>query len=258
MLLENKVAVITGGTRGIGFGIAQAFVKEGASVVITGRSREKGEKAIAELGSPEATAFLSGDATDKHSIEEALAVAVDRFGHLDILVNNVGGADQFSPVALMTDEVWERGLLFNLTTAFYASRKALEYMLPRKTGRIINMSSVEGKHGKPYIVQYVTAKHAINGFTKGLSKEVAVDGITVNALCPGLVITDLVHESASAAAASAGISTDDFLAQYASESAVGRPITVEEVAALAVVVASDAGSGITGALLSVDGGTAAY
>ena len=132
---------------------------------------------------------------------------MSQFGRLDILVNNVGGADEFAPVAVMTDEVWERGLLFNLTSAFYASRKALEHMLPQRSGRIINMSSVEGKHGKPFIVQYVTAKHALNGFTKGLSKEVATEGITVNALCPGLVITDLINESASVAARAAGIST---------------------------------------------------
>jgi 3-hydroxybutyrate dehydrogenase len=258
MQLENKVAVITGGTRGIGFGIAQAFVREGASVVLTGRSQEKGDKALAELGTPDKTAFVAGDSTNRDDIEEALEYAVSRFGQLDILVNNVGGADEFAPVAVMSDEIWERGLLFNLTSAFYASRKALEYMLPRKTGRIINMSSVEGKHGKPFIVQYVTAKHAINGFTKGLSKEVATEGITVNALCPGLVITDLVVQSAAAAAGSAGISTEAFLEQYAAEGAIKRPITVEEVAAMAVVVASDAGSGITGALLSIDGGTAAY
>jgi 3-hydroxybutyrate dehydrogenase len=258
MQLDNKVAVITGGTRGIGFGIAQAFVTEGASVVLTGRSQEKGDKALAELGKPDKTAFVAGDSTNRGDVEAALDYAVSRFGQLDILVNNVGGADEFAPVAAMTDEIWERGLLFNLTSAFYASRKALEYMLPRKTGRIINMSSVEGKHGKPFIVQYVTAKHALNGFTKGLSKEVATEGVTVNALCPGLVVTDLVHQSASLAASAAGVTTEAFLDQYAAEGAIKRPITVEEVAALAVVVASDAGSGITGALLSVDGGTAAY
>jgi len=107
-------------------------------------------------------------------------------------------------------------------------------------------------------VQYLTGKHALNGFTKGLSKEVATEGITVNAICPGLVITDLVQASAAPAAESAGMSTEAFLQQYAAEAALGRPITVEEVAALAVLVASPGGSGITGALLSVDGGTAAY
>jgi 3-hydroxybutyrate dehydrogenase len=258
MQLDNRVALITGGTRGIGFGIASAFIAEGASVVITGRSQEKGDKALAELGQPERAAFIAGDGTSRESIEAAIEGTVSRFGRLDILVNNVGGADEFAPVAAMSDEVWERGLLFNLTSAFYASRKALEYMLPQKHGRIINMSSVEGKHGKPFIVQYVTAKHALNGFTKGLSKEVATEGITVNAICPGLVVTDLVRESAAAAAGSAGISTETFLDQYAAEAALGRAITPAEVAAMALLLASDAGSGVTGALLSVDGGTAAY
>ncbi len=100
----------------------------------------------------------------------------------------------------MTDEVWDSGLQFNLTSAFYASRKALQHVPPQKSGRIINMSSLEGKHGKPFIVQYLTAKHALNGFTKGLSKDVATEGITVNAICPGLVITDLVQASAAPAA----------------------------------------------------------
>jgi 3-hydroxybutyrate dehydrogenase len=258
MQLHGKTAVVTGGTRGIGFGIALAFLREGANVMLTGRSKENGAKALAELGDGDRTAFCAGDATDRTSIDAALETAVSRFGQLDILVNNVGGAEDFAPVAAMSDEVWERGLLTNLTSAFMASRKALTYMLPRQSGRIINVSSVEGKHGKPFIVQYVTAKHGLNGFTKGLAKEVGAQGITVNALCPGLVITDLVMQQAKAAAAAAGISTDEFLQQYSAESAVARPITKEEVAALAVLLASDAGSGITGALLSVDGGTAAY
>lgn len=258
MKLDGKVAVITGGTRGIGFGIASAFVQNGASVLLTGRSQEKGEKALAELGSPERTVFVAGDGTDRASIENALNAAVSRFGRLDILVNNMGGADQFAPVAAMSDEIWERGLLFNLTSAFYASRKALEFMLPQQDGRIINISSVEGKHGKPFIAQYVAAKHGLNGFTKALSKEVATDGITVNALCPGLVLTDLIRHSASLAAEAGGSTEEDLLGQYTAEAAVGRFITPEEVAAMAVLLASDAGSGITGALLSVDGGTAAY
>lgn len=258
MQLKDKVALVTGGTRGIGFGIAAAFLAEGASVVITGRSQDKGDKALAELGQSERAVFVAGDGTDRESIEAAIDGTVSRFGRIDVLVNNIGGADAFAPVAVMSDELWERGLLFNLTSAFYASRKALQYMLSQQHGRIINMSSVEGKHGKPFIVQYVTAKHALNGFTKGLSKEVAAEGVTVNAICPGLVITDLIKESAAAAAGSAGVSAEAFLDQYAAEAALGRAITPAEVAAMAVLLASDAGSGITGALLSVDGGTAAY
>jgi 3-hydroxybutyrate dehydrogenase len=258
MQLKDKVAVVTGGTRGIGFGVAKAFLNEGASVLIVGRSPEKGEKALAELGYPNRVMFLACDATDRPSVDAMIDACVARFGTIDILVNNVGGATAFAPIAVMDDETWQQGLLFNVTAAFFASRKALGTMLPRKSGRIINMSSVEGKHGKPFIVQYVTAKHALNGFTKGLSKEVGPEGITVNALCPGLVVTDLVTEQAEAAARSAGITTDQFLAQYASESAMNRVNTVEEIAAVAVLVASDAGSGINGAMISIDGGTAAY
>lgn len=183
---------------------------------------------------------------------------MSRFGRLDILVNNVGGADEFAPVAGMSDEAWERGLSVNVTSAFYASRKALQYMVPQQSGRIINMSSIEGKHGKPFLAQYVAAKHALNGFTKSLSKGVVREGVTVNSLCPGLVTTDQIRESSAAAARAAGLDAAVFLEQFSSESALGRPITAEEVAAIAVLVASDAGSGITGALLSVDGGTAAY
>lgn len=258
MQLKDKIAVVTGGTRGIGFGIARAFLDEGATVVITGRNADKGDKALAELGRPERASFLESDATDRASVDSTLDDVVARFGHIDILVNNVGGATSFAPIAVMDDDTWQQGLLLNVTSAFYTSRKALESMLPRKAGRIINISSVEGKHGKPFIVQYVTAKHALNGFTKGLSKEVATEGITVNALCPGLVVTDLVTDQAELAARSAGITAEEFLAQYAAESASKRVNTVEEVAAVAVLLASDAGSGINGAMISVDGGTAAY
>jgi NAD(P)-dependent dehydrogenase (short-subunit alcohol dehydrogenase family) len=258
MQLKDKIAVVTGGTRGIGFGIAKAFLDEGATVVITGRSQDKGDKALAELGRPTTAVFVACDATDRTSVDVLLGDVVARFGRIDILVNNVGGATAFAPIAAMDDQTWEQGLLFNVTSAFYASRKALGSMLAQKSGRIINISSVEGKHGKPFIVQYVTAKHALNGFTKGLSKEVAPEGITVNALCPGLVVTDLVTEQAEFAARSAGITTEQFLEQYAAESASKRVNTVEEVAVVAVLLASDAGSGINGAMISVDGGTAAY
>lgn len=258
MQLENKVAVVSGGTRGIGFGIAKAFVAEGAAVLVTGRSDVKGKEAVEVLGGSNHVAFEVADGADRASVDAAIEAAVARFGKLDIIVNNVGGATEFAPVAMMSDEIWEKGLTLNVTSAFYGSRKALEYMLPQKSGRIINISSVEGKHGKPFIVQYVAAKHALNGFTKGLSKEVATEGVTVNAICPGLVITDLINEQAGVAAQAAGVSKEAFLQQYAQEAAVGRPNTPEEIAAMAVLLASDAGSGITGALLSVDGGTAAY
>jgi NAD(P)-dependent dehydrogenase (short-subunit alcohol dehydrogenase family) len=131
-------------------------------------------------------------------------------------------------------------------------------MLPSRWGRVINISSVEGKHGKAVFTPYTAAKHAINGFTKSVAREVGTEGVTVNAICPGLVITDIIRSNGPATAETMGMTFDEMVAMFSRDSALQRPVTVEEVAALAVLLASDAGSGITGAIMSVDGGTAQY
>ena len=256
--LNGKVAAITGGTRGIGRGIADAFLREGAKVAINGRSAEKGAQALAEMNSGTDAVFFQGDVLRQADVNAFIEQTVERFGRIDILVCNAGGAGGFAPVVDMTDEAWQLAIDWNLNHTFWAMRKALKYMIPQQSGRIINISSVEGKHGKPGISGYVTTKHAINGLTKSAAKEVGTLGITVNAICPGLILTDIVAETGAAAAASMGLTFDGMIEQFASESAIKRPNTVEEVAAMAVLLASDAASGITGALLSVDGGTAAY
>src|SRR4051794_14886269 len=259
MQLEGKVAVVTGGSAGIGLAIAEAFVREGAKVVITGRDAVRGDKAIASLGAPDSTAFVVADAETNGSIEHVLDEAVARFGRIDIMVNNAGGAEGLGePVVTLSDEVWDRTIKWNVYSTFWGTRAALRHMIPQGSGRILNMSSIEGKHGKPIVTPYVTAKHAINGFTKATAKEVAKDGITVNALCPGIILTDAVINGGKSAAAGLGITFDELIAMFTSESAIGRPITVEEVAAVAVLLASDASSGVTGALWSIDGGTAGY
>jgi NAD(P)-dependent dehydrogenase (short-subunit alcohol dehydrogenase family) len=258
MTLDHKVAVITGGTGGIGFGIACAFVGAGANVLVTGRNVERGEKAVAELGGETRAVFFAGDVMDQASVERCVDRAVEIFGRLDILVNNSGGATEFGLVADMTDSAWEQALRWNLTAPFWACRRALKYMQPQRSGRIINISSVEGKHGRPAIAQYVAAKHGLIGLTKALAQEVGTLGITVNAICPGLVMTPLIREQSAGPAALQNLSPEEFLQGYANDAAVKRFITTDEVAAMAVLVASDAGSGITGAALSVDGGTAGY
>ncbi|MDG2276977.1 MAG: SDR family oxidoreductase, partial [Pseudomonadales bacterium] len=125
-------------------------------------------------------------------------------------------------------------------------------------GRVINISSTEGKIGKPVFTAYSTAKHAINGMTKSVAQEVGASGVTVNAICPGLVITDIVKDNGPATADAMGISFAEMVDLFAQDAAIKRPNTVEEVAAMAVLLASEAGGGITGASLSVDGGTAPY
>lgn len=258
MQLQDRVAVVTGGTAGLGRGIAEAFLREGAKVVLNGRSQEKGDKVLAELGAGDRAVFRQGDVMVQADIESLVDYAVEHFGRIDIMVNNAGGTGNAQPIALMSDEEWALNMKWNVDSTFFGTRRALQHMLPNKFGRIINMSSVEGKHGKAVLSGYVTAKHAINGFTKCAAKEVGTEGITVNALCPGLVITDIVRENGPRTAAAMGITFDEMVDLFASESAIKRPNTVEEVAAMAVLLASDVGAGITGALLSIDGGTAAY
>ena len=223
MQLQDRVAVITGGTTGIGRGIAKAFLRDGAAVVLNGRSKAKGDAAVTELGTGDRVVFRAGDATRKEDVEEVVDFAVDHFGRLDILVNNAGGALDTRPVAETTDQEWDLVMRWNLYSTFSATRRALIHMLPQHSGRIINMSSVEGKHGKAVLAGYTAAKHAVNGFTKATAKEVGTEGITVNALCPGLVLTDIIRENGPRTAEAMGISFDDLVDMFVQDSAIKRP-----------------------------------
>ncbi|NYG59553.1 3-hydroxybutyrate dehydrogenase/3-oxoacyl-[acyl-carrier protein] reductase [Nocardioides daedukensis] len=257
--LQGKVALVTAATGGIGRGIAEALLAQGASVVMTGRSPEKGAKALAEIGLPDRTAFLAGDARDKDEVAGWVAGAVERFGRLDILVNNAGGSDGFALVHELSDEAWDNAFTFIVDSAFWATRAALPVMLEQGSGRVVNISSVEGKMGnKAAVSHYISAKHAMNGFTKAVAFEYGQQGITSNAICPGAVETERTKEIGPAFAAENGLTYEEYLADYAKDAATGRLNTVEEVGAMAVLLAGPAGGGITGALLNVDGGTAPY
>ena len=257
--LDKRVAVITGGTRGIGRGIAEAFLAQGAAVVVRGKSAEKGQQAVEEMGGGDRVAFIACDVRDQSQIEALIDEVARRYGTVDILVNNAGGTDGWALVHELSDEAWFNALNWNLNQVFWASRRALKYMLPRGWGRIINISSVEGKQAnKPAVSHYITNKHAINGLTKAIAHEYGAQGVTCNAICPGAVETDLMKEAGPVVAEQAGITYEQFLDNYAQESAIKRLNTVEEVAAMAALLASDVGGGITGALINVDGGTAQW
>ncbi|MET3859403.1 3-hydroxybutyrate dehydrogenase [Dietzia sp. 2505] len=257
--LDGKVALVTAGTRGIGRGIAEALLAEGASVVMTGRSADKGANALAEIGLPDRTAFLTGDARERDEVAGWVSGAVEAFGRLDILVNNAGGSDGFAPVHELSDEAWDNAFTFIVDSAFWATRAALPVMLGNGGGRVINVSSVEGKMGnKAAVSHYISAKHAMNGFTKAVAFEYGQQGITSNAICPGAIETDLMIEVGPSFAAETGVTYEEYKAEYAKDSAIGRLNTVEEVGAMAVLLAGPAGAGITGALLNVDGGTSPF
>jgi NAD(P)-dependent dehydrogenase (short-subunit alcohol dehydrogenase family) len=219
MQLDGKVAAITGGTAGIGRAIAEAFLAEGAQVVVSGRNADRGKQVVSELGEHRAL-FQQGDATTKEGVESAVEAAVARFGQLDIMVNNAGGAQRLAPLVDLYDEDFDLVMKWNLYSTFWGTRAALRHMLPRKNGRIINISSVEGKHGKPVLTAYVAAKHAINGLTKAAAKEVGTQGVTVNAICPGLVITDIIKQNGPNTAQAMGITFDEMVALFAAESAI--------------------------------------
>ncbi|GAB2485527.1 SDR family NAD(P)-dependent oxidoreductase [Jatrophihabitans fulvus] len=256
--LEGRVAAITSGSTGIGRGIAEAFLAEGAKVVINGRNAEKGAKALAEMGAGENGFFVQGDVTVREDIDKVVDGAVEHFGRIDIMVNNAGGVKNTAPVKDLSDEDWAYGMRWCLDSAFWGTRRALNHMVPQGFGRVINISSVEGKMGKPGIPYYVAGKHAMNGLTKAVAKEVGTTGVTCNAICPGLVITEIVETTGPDSAKAMGITYEQMIDIFAQETALKRITTTEEVAAVAVLLASDAGGGITGSLYSVDGGTSPW
>jgi 3-hydroxybutyrate dehydrogenase/3-oxoacyl-[acyl-carrier protein] reductase len=257
--LDGQVAVVTGGTRGIGRAIAEAYLACGANVVISGRSKEKGAQALAEMGADDRAIFVPADVCVQAEVEDLIDQAAAWHGRLDIVVNNAGGTDGFALIHELSDEAWNKALDWNLNSVFWATRRALTYMVPAERGRIIAISSVEGKQAtKAMVSHYITNKHAINGFVKAVAFEYGPLGITSNAICPGAVETDTMKTAGKDAAAAADMSYDEFLDGYAQDSMIKRLNTVEEVAAMAVLLAGDAGGGITGALLNVDGGSSSW
>ncbi len=258
MKLNGKIAAITGGSAGIGLAIAAAFLREGASVAIMARDSAKGAAAVDQLGGSERSLFIQGDATVQADIEGFVDGTIERYGRIDILVNNAGGSGDLVPLVDLTDESFDYTMKLCVYSTFWGTRRALRSMLEQKFGRVINISSVEGKIGKPVFSSYTAAKHAVNGLTKSTAQEVGADGITVNAICPGLIITDVVKDNGPATAKAMGLTFDEMVDLFAQESAIKRPNEVEQIAETAVLLASDIGAGITGATWSVDGGTAPY
>jgi NAD(P)-dependent dehydrogenase (short-subunit alcohol dehydrogenase family) len=257
--LAGRVAVLTASTRSIGRGIAEGFLAEGASVVVSGRNEDKGRAALSEMGAGERADFFPCDALQQDQIEALVDFAAERYGRLDIMVNNAGGTDGWALVGDLSDDAWQKALNWNLNATFWGTRRALRYMLDGGWGRIVNISSVEGKMAnKPMVSHYITNKHAINGLTKAVAFEYAQQGITCNAICPGAIETDLMQAVGPLVAQSAGTTYEQFLQGYADESMIKRLNTVEEVAACAVWLCSEPGGGVTGATINVDGGTSPW
>ena len=255
--LAGKTALITGSTSGIGLAYAKVLAGEGANVVINGfGDADAIEKERLELESLSgAKALYSGhDLTKAAEIETMMAQAAEAFGGVDILINNAG-TQHVSPVEDFPVDKWNLIIALNLTSAFHTTRLAVPYMKSKKWGRIIQTASAHSKAASPFKSAYVTAKHGLAGFTKTVALEVARFGITANCISPGYVWTPLVENQIPDTMKARGMTREQVMNDVL---LAGQPtkefVTVEQVAAMALFLCSDAAANITGANMSIDGG----
>lgn len=255
--LNNKTALITGSTSGIGLGMARALAAEGANIVLNGLGKsadiEAARKAI-EKDFGVKCLFHGADMTKPEKIADMMAKAADAFGGIDILVNNAG-IQHVSKIEEFPPEKWDAILGIILSSSFHTTRLAVPYMKKQKWGRIINLASAHALVASPFKSAYVAAKHGLLGFTKSVALELAQDGITVNAICPGYVKTPLVEGQIADTARARGISEDDVIknvilaAQWTKDF-----VSIEQIGALTVFLCSNHASNITGTALPIDGG----
>lgn len=260
MSLENRIALITGGGRGIGRAIAFAFARAGASVAVVARSAAEIERVAAEVrdGCGVQTMHATCDVSDASDVERVVLRVAETFGRgADILVNNAGIAES-APVIKTDDAHWRRHLAINLDGTFYCTRAALPSMLECGWGRIINIASIAGKTGAPYVAAYAASKHGVVGLTRSVALEVAAKGVTVNAICPGYVDTDMTTHAVEQIEAKTKRTATEALAAIKRMSPQNRLVTPEEVAALALLLASEDGRGINGQAINVDGGSVLF
>lgn len=256
-MLEGKIALITGGGRGIGRAIALAFAREGASVIVAARTALQVNAVAQEISAetPSKAVALVCDVSDSASVNTLFADAREHYDREpDILVNNAGIAES-ATLANTNDELWQRHLAINLSGTFYCSRAALPSMLNNGWGRIINIASIAGKTGAPYITAYSASKHGVLGLTRSLALEVGASGVTVNAICPGYVATEMVSRGIERITTRTGRSAEEALDALKKMSPQNRLVTPEEVAALALLLASEEGGAINGQGINIDGGT---
>ncbi|TCN32428.1 3-hydroxybutyrate dehydrogenase [Sinorhizobium americanum] len=253
----TKTAVITGSTSGIGLAIAKAFAKTGANIVLNGfGSAEEVRMVTDEVAGLGAGTVLHhpADMTEPAEIADLMATATARFGGADILVNNAG-VQFVEKIEDFPVEQWDRIIAINLSSSFHTIRAAIPAMKEKGWGRIVNIASAHGLVASPFKSAYVAAKHGIMGLTKTVALEVAENGITVNSICPGYVLTPLVEKQIPDQARTRGITEEQVINEVMLK---GQPtkkfITVEQVASLALYLASDAAAQITGTHVSMDGG----
>lgn len=260
-MLKDKSVVITGSTSGIGLGMARAFAAQGANVMLNGLGDageiEKARGAI-ESEFKIKVLYSPADMTKPDEIAGMITDTKRELGSVDVLVNNAG-IQHVAPVDEFPTEKWDQIIAINLTAAFHTTRAAVPLMKASGWGRIINIASAHGLVASPFKSAYIAAKHGIVGLTKTVALETAQQGITCNAICPGWVKTPLVEKQIDAQAQAHDLPRDEVIRKVILERQPTKQfVRIEEVAALAVFLASDAAASITGASMSIDGGWVAH
>ena len=257
----QKTALITGSTSGIGLGIAEALAATGANIILNGFGDSNAIEAIRAGIAKQYNVKVRYDGADMgkpESIAAMMARAIDEFGSVDILVNNAG-IQHVAPVDEFPIDKWNAILAINLSAAFHTTRLALPSMKRNRWGRIVQIASAHALVASPYKSAYVAAKHGIAGFTKSVALEVAAQGITVNAVCPGYVWTPLVEKQIPETAKARGITEQQVINDVLLAAQPTKQfVTIEQVAGLATYLASAAAASVTGAIIPIDGGWTAH
>lgn len=245
MKLKNKIAIITGSTRGIGYAVAEAFIKEGATVILCGSTQNSADIAANKIleSFPNSQVYPFGvNLTNTNEIKSLVQTVIDKYGKIDILVNNAGITGT-CPLIDLTDDEWDKMISINVTGMFKITREVVKHMKDTG-GSIINTSSMVGTNGSKMQVHYAASKGAINSITKSLAKELGKYNIRVNAVAPGVVLTDMTKDAVN----------DQMLGALKSMTPLGKAANPNELAGAYVYFASDDSSFTTGTILGVDGG----